>query len=60
MNARLKFETQLHNVVKENKIQDHVHFFNKNLNVAAIDVLVQNSQERGVLHYQLCRVPVMK
>lgn len=51
MNAQLKFETQLRNFVKENKIQDRVHFVNKTLNVvpylAAIDVLVQNSQARG-------------
>ncbi|XP_077253549.1 uncharacterized protein LOC143892659 isoform X4 [Tasmannia lanceolata] len=49
MNAQTKFETELRSFVSENRIQDHVHFVNKSLNVApylaAIDVLVQNSQE---------------
>ncbi|XP_077253547.1 uncharacterized protein LOC143892659 isoform X2 [Tasmannia lanceolata] len=48
MNAQTKFETELRSFVSENRIQDHVHFVNKSLNVApylaAIDVLVQNSQ----------------
>ncbi|KAL3514682.1 hypothetical protein ACH5RR_027399 [Cinchona calisaya] len=51
MNAQTKFETELRNFVVEKKIQDHVHFVNKTLNVspylASIDVLVQNSQARG-------------
>lgn len=51
MNKQLKFETELRDFVKENEIQDRVHFVNKTLNVvpylAAIDVLVQNSQARG-------------
>ncbi|XP_042495265.1 uncharacterized protein LOC122074486 [Macadamia integrifolia] len=51
MNAQTKFERELRNFVIEKKIQDRVHFINKTLNVApylaAIDVLVQNSQARG-------------
>ncbi|KAJ7957799.1 Glycosyl transferase family 1 family protein [Quillaja saponaria] len=51
MNAQTKFETELRKFVMEKKIQDHVHFVNKTLTVApylaAIDVLVQNSQARG-------------
>eukprot|EP00258_Populus_trichocarpa_P001593 XP_002300746.2 uncharacterized protein LOC7479719 isoform X1 [Populus trichocarpa] len=51
MNAQTKFETELRNFVLEKKIQDRVHFVNKTLTVApylaAIDVLVQNSQARG-------------
>lgn len=51
MTAHTKFETELRNFVMLKKIQDQVHFVNKTLNVApylaAIDVLVQNSQARG-------------
>ncbi|KAH9623989.1 hypothetical protein KSS87_010107 [Heliosperma pusillum] len=51
MSAQTKFETELRNFVIEKKIQDRVHFINKTLTVApylaAIDVLVQNSQTRG-------------
>ncbi|KAH9298192.1 hypothetical protein KI387_029874, partial [Taxus chinensis] len=51
MDAQPKFEKQLRDLVKENKMQNHVHFVNKTLNVipylAAVDVLVQNSQARG-------------
>ncbi|ERN02521.1 hypothetical protein AMTR_s00083p00097530 [Amborella trichopoda] len=51
MKAQPKFEKQLHDFVVEKKIQDQVHFVNKSLTVApylaAIDVLVQNSQARG-------------
>ncbi|XP_058091946.1 uncharacterized protein LOC131237908 [Magnolia sinica] len=51
MNAQTKFETELRNFVLGKKIQDRVHFINKSLTVApylaAIDVLVQNSQARG-------------
>ncbi|KAF6144161.1 hypothetical protein GIB67_004834 [Kingdonia uniflora] len=51
MNAQTKFETELRTFVTEKKIQDRVHFVNKTLTVApylaAIDVLVQNSQARG-------------
>eukprot|EP00252_Welwitschia_mirabilis_P006393 TRINITY_DN17274_c0_g1_i1.p1 TRINITY_DN17274_c0_g1~~TRINITY_DN17274_c0_g1_i1.p1 ORF type:complete len:484 (+),score=93.61 TRINITY_DN17274_c0_g1_i1:142-1593(+) len=51
MNAQPKYEAQLRAFVKENRIQDRVHFVNKTLNVvpylAAIDALVQNSQGRG-------------
>ncbi|CAM8981734.1 unnamed protein product [Rhodiola kirilowii] len=51
MSAQTKFETELRNFVTEKKLQDRVHFINKTLNVApylaAIDVLVQNSQARG-------------
>ncbi|KAJ4840112.1 hypothetical protein Tsubulata_035322 [Turnera subulata] len=51
MSAQTKFETELRNFVLEKKIQDRVHFVNKTLTVApylaAIDVLVQNSQARG-------------
>ncbi|CAK7346314.1 unnamed protein product [Dovyalis caffra] len=51
MNAQTKFETELRNFVLEKKIQDRVHFVNKTLTVApylaAVDVLVQNSQARG-------------
>ncbi|KAJ6708819.1 GLYCOSYLTRANSFERASE [Salix koriyanagi] len=51
LNAQTKFETELRNFVLEKKIQNRVHFVNKTLTVApylaAIDVLVQNSQARG-------------
>ncbi|OUZ99337.1 Glycosyl transferase [Macleaya cordata] len=51
MNAQTKFETELRKFVTEKGIQDRVHFVNKTLTVApylaAIDVLVQNSQARG-------------
>ncbi|KAG2587842.1 hypothetical protein PVAP13_5NG174500 [Panicum virgatum] len=51
MNAQTKFETQLRDFVVKNGIHDRVHFVNKTLAVApylaAIDVLVQNSQARG-------------
>ncbi|KAF5195870.1 Udp-glycosyltransferase superfamily protein [Thalictrum thalictroides] len=51
MNAQTKFEMELRNFIVEKKIQDRVHFVNKTLTVApylaAIDVLVQNSQGRG-------------
>ncbi|KAL5557973.1 hypothetical protein UlMin_034184 [Ulmus minor] len=49
--AQTKFETELRKFVLENKLEDRVHFVNKTLTVApylaAIDVLVQNSQARG-------------
>uniref|UniRef100_I1JT81 Glycosyl transferase family 1 domain-containing protein n=1 Tax=Glycine max TaxID=3847 RepID=I1JT81_SOYBN len=51
MNAQTKFEMELRKFVVEKKIQNHVHFVNKTLAVApylaAVDVLVQNSQARG-------------
>lgn len=51
MTAQTKFETELRNYVIQKKIQDRVHFVNKTLTVApylaAVDVLVQNSQARG-------------
>ncbi|XP_023748984.1 uncharacterized protein LOC111897252 [Lactuca sativa] len=51
MSMQTKFETELRNFVNLKKIQHRVHFVNKTLNVApylaAIDVLVQNSQGRG-------------
>ncbi|KAJ4813352.1 UDP-Glycosyltransferase superfamily protein [Rhynchospora pubera] len=51
MNAQTKFELELRNFVSRKGIQDRVHFVNKTMNVtpylAAIDVLVQNSQARG-------------
>lgn len=51
MTAQTKFETELRTFVALKKIQNHVHFINKSLTVApylaAIDVLVQNSQARG-------------
>ncbi|PON99568.1 Glycosyl transferase [Trema orientale] len=51
MTAQTKFESELRNYVMQKKIQDRVHFVNKTLTVApylaAIDVLVQNSQARG-------------
>ncbi|GAV65290.1 Glycos_transf_1 domain-containing protein [Cephalotus follicularis] len=51
MTAQTKFESELRNFVTVKKIQDRVHFVNKTLTVApylaAIDVLVQNSQARG-------------
>uniref|UniRef100_A0A804N1Y0 Glycosyl transferase family 1 domain-containing protein n=1 Tax=Zea mays TaxID=4577 RepID=A0A804N1Y0_MAIZE len=51
VNAQTKFETQLRDFVVKNTIHDRVHFVNKTLAVApylaAIDVLVQNSQGRG-------------
>lgn len=49
--AHTKLEAELREYVIQKKIQDRVHFVNKTLNVApylaAIDVLVQNSQARG-------------
>ncbi|KAL1207774.1 hypothetical protein V5N11_014550 [Cardamine amara subsp. amara] len=51
MSAQTKFETELRNFVQEKKLQKIVHFVNKTMKVApylaAIDVLVQNSQARG-------------
>ncbi|XP_020679287.1 uncharacterized protein LOC110097331 isoform X1 [Dendrobium catenatum] len=51
MNAQTKFEGELRNFVARQGIQDKVHFVNKTLTIApylaAIDVLVQNSQGRG-------------
>lgn len=51
MTAQTKYELELRNFVRLKKIQDRVHFVNKTLTVApylaAIDVLVQNSQGRG-------------
>lgn len=51
MNAQTKFEMELRKFVVEKKIQNRVHFVNKTLAVApylaAVDVLVQNSQARG-------------
>ncbi|KAI3978535.1 hypothetical protein MKX01_015710 [Papaver californicum] len=51
MNAQTKFEMELRKFVRDKGIQDHVHFVNKTLAVApylaALDVLVQNSQARG-------------
>lgn len=51
MSAQTKYETQLRDFVAKNGIHDSVHFINKTLAVApylaAIDVLVQNSQARG-------------
>ncbi|MBA0677645.1 hypothetical protein Goari_019042 [Gossypium aridum] len=51
MSAQTKFEMELRDYVVQKKIQDRVHFVNKTLTVApylaAIDVLVQNSQARG-------------
>ncbi|PON71497.1 Glycosyl transferase [Parasponia andersonii] len=51
LSAQTKFESGLRNYVIQKKIQDRVHFVNKTLTVApylaAIDVLVQNSQARG-------------
>uniref|UniRef100_A0A2P2LUN1 Glycosyl transferase family 1 family protein n=2 Tax=Rhizophora mucronata TaxID=61149 RepID=A0A2P2LUN1_RHIMU len=51
MTSQTKFEIELRNYVVQKKMQDRVHFVNKTLTVApylaAIDVLVQNSQARG-------------
>ncbi|KAL7193024.1 hypothetical protein ACSBR2_024776 [Camellia fascicularis] len=51
MTAQTKFESELRNFVVLKKIQNRVHFVNKTLTVApylaAVDVLVQNSQARG-------------
>ncbi|GMP31821.1 hypothetical protein CsSME_00005883 [Camellia sinensis var. sinensis] len=51
MTAQTKFESELRNFVVLKKIQNRVHFVNKTLAVApylaAVDVLVQNSQARG-------------
>ncbi|XP_071731343.1 uncharacterized protein [Rutidosis leptorrhynchoides] len=51
MSVQTKFETELRDFVAQKKIQHRVHFVNKTLTVApylaAIDVLVQNSQGRG-------------
>ncbi|KAJ4714307.1 UDP-Glycosyltransferase superfamily protein [Melia azedarach] len=51
MNVQTKFELELRNYVIQKKIQDRVHFVNKTLSVApflaAVDVLIQNSQARG-------------
>ncbi|KAI7733717.1 hypothetical protein M8C21_010217 [Ambrosia artemisiifolia] len=51
MSVQTKFETELRDLVAQKKIQHRVHFVNKTLTVApylaAIDVLVQNSQVSG-------------
>lgn len=51
MTAQTKFESELRSFTTTKKLQDRVHFVNKTLTVApylaAIDVLVQNSQARG-------------
>ncbi|KAI3824301.1 hypothetical protein L1987_05756 [Smallanthus sonchifolius] len=51
MSVQTKFETELRDFVAQKKIQHRIHFVNKTLTVApylaAIDVLVQNSQGRG-------------
>ncbi|KAL9690166.1 hypothetical protein QQ045_010562 [Rhodiola kirilowii] len=51
MAGQPKFESELRNFTKSKQIQSRVHFLNKTLAVApylaAIDVLVQNSQGRG-------------
>ncbi|RAL47961.1 hypothetical protein DM860_015748 [Cuscuta australis] len=51
MTSQSKFEMELRNFVQLKKIESHVHFVNKTLTVApylaAVDVLVQNSQGRG-------------
>ncbi|KAK2990433.1 hypothetical protein RJ640_011181 [Escallonia rubra] len=51
MTVQTKFESEIRNFVLLKKIQNRVHFVNKTLTVspylAAIDVLVQNSQGRG-------------
>ncbi|TYJ10262.1 hypothetical protein E1A91_A11G195800v1 [Gossypium mustelinum] len=51
MSAHTKLEMELRDYVTQKKIQDRVHFVNKTLTVApylaAVDVLVQNSQGRG-------------
>ncbi|KAJ6810226.1 uncharacterized protein M6B38_158400 [Iris pallida] len=51
MNAHTKLEIELRDFVASKGLQDRVHFVNKTLAVApylaAIDVLVQNSQARG-------------
>lgn len=51
INAQTRLEGELREFVIEKRIQDRVHFVNKTLAVApylaAIDVLIQNSQMRG-------------
>ncbi|PHT56627.1 hypothetical protein CQW23_05113 [Capsicum baccatum] len=51
MSSHSKFEMELRNFVTSKKIQNYVHFVNKTLTVApylaAVDILVQNSQARG-------------
>ncbi|WCJ25033.1 UDP-Glycosyltransferase superfamily protein [Euphorbia peplus] len=51
ISAQTKFETELRDYVIQKKLEGRVHFVNKTLAVApylaAIDVLVQNSQGRG-------------
>ncbi|XP_078439401.1 uncharacterized protein LOC144709666 [Wolffia australiana] len=51
MNAQTKFETELRNYVMKSQIESYVRFVNKTFNVApylaAVDILVQNSQGRG-------------
>lgn len=51
MSAQTKFETELRRFVQEKQLEKVVHFVNKTMKVApylaAIDVLVQNSQARG-------------
>lgn len=53
ISVQTKFETELRDFVAQKKIQHRVHFVNKTLTVApylaAIDVLVQNSQVRRLL-----------
>ncbi|CAN8312601.1 unnamed protein product [Cochlearia groenlandica] len=51
MSKQTKFETELRSFVRDKKLEKAVHFINKTMKVApylaAIDVLVQNSQARG-------------
>ncbi|KAK3025001.1 hypothetical protein RJ639_044610, partial [Escallonia herrerae] len=51
MTVQTKFESEIRNFVLLKKMQNRVHFVNKTLTVspylAAIDILVQNSQGRG-------------
>ncbi|EPS69061.1 hypothetical protein M569_05706, partial [Genlisea aurea] len=51
LGAQTKFQTELHEFAAEKKLLGNVKFVNRTLNVspylAAIDVLVQNSQARG-------------
>ncbi|KAJ3694299.1 hypothetical protein LUZ60_009779 [Juncus effusus] len=51
INVQTKFELELRDFVRKKGIEDRVRFVNKTMNVtpylAAVDVLIQNSQARG-------------
>ncbi|KAA3474408.1 UDP-Glycosyltransferase superfamily protein [Gossypium australe] len=61
MSAHTKLEMELRDYVTQKKIQDRVHFVNKTLTVApylaAVDVLVQNSQPSQIMSLRITKIP---